>query len=473
MVGVAATIISFAGSWIPSFWGDEAASIVSAERSIPSLGIMLANVDAVHGTYYLFLHFWIELFGASPLSVRLPSALAAGFAAAGTYYLATQLFSRRIGIVAGIVCSVLPRMTYQGAEARTYAFATAAVVWLSVLFVHLVDHKVQHRWAWFGYAAGLAASLYLFLFSIPIVLSHGIYLLVSRSSRETSRRWVRSLLTGLLLAAPVIVLGAIERHQIAFLQRRERITPQLVIVEQWFGNEWLAIVCWSLIVVACVVAWMTRRHSTAAMLLLVSWLILPTVLILGTSVSVVMIYTNRYLSFCAPAAAILIGVGIDAITRRWMRVSVLILIVSLAFPTWYAQRTEFGKPGGSDWAAASAKIASLASPGDAVVFDESVKPSWRPRLAMQVYPDDYRGLVDVALETRWDQTPGLWDTVYPLATVAPRLVGIPVVWALETSKTVETAPDSDLNVLQRDGYRIVQRIRIHRTIIYQLSRSGS
>jgi hypothetical protein len=63
-------LVSFIGIGNPSLWGDEAASILSAERPLPSLFRMLGNVDAVHGTYYLFLHFWIRVFRTSELSVR-------------------------------------------------------------------------------------------------------------------------------------------------------------------------------------------------------------------------------------------------------------------------------------------------------------------------------------------------------------------------------------------------------------------
>lgn len=470
-VGIIAFLISFAGSWIPSVWGDEAASIVSAERSLPSLLHMLMSVDAVHGTYYALLHGWIEVFGASPLSVRLPSAIAIACAAAGTYFLAEQLFSRRVGILAGIVCAVLPRMTYQGAEARSYALATAAIVWLTVLLVHLVHTRTHRRLSWFGYAVGLAACTFLFLFSALIVVAHGIYLLSSAESRALFRRWLKAVALGVLLASPIIVIGVTQHHQIAFLAQRTRITPELVVVEQWFGNVWLAVACWGLIVFAGVVGWSASRHSRPGLLLTLSWLILPTVFLLGGS-AFVMMYTNRYLSFCAPAAAIAIALGIGLFRRKWLRVVALACIIALAVPIWYSQRTEFGKPGGSDFAQVSAEMATLASPGDAVVFDESVKPSWRPRLAMRVYPEGFQGLIDVALKTPAALTGGLWDSVYPLASLRPSLVGIPVVWALETTHTDESLPDSDLTVLKRDGYTMVQRILIHRTIIYEFTRSG-
>ena len=60
-LGTLATVVSLLGSWIPSLWGDEAASAMSAQRSIPSLFRMLGHVDAVHGTYYLGLHAWVQV----------------------------------------------------------------------------------------------------------------------------------------------------------------------------------------------------------------------------------------------------------------------------------------------------------------------------------------------------------------------------------------------------------------------------
>ncbi|WP_431280322.1 hypothetical protein [Leifsonia poae] len=107
-LGLFASLLAVAGSWIPSLWGDEAASLMSAERPLPSLFRMLGHVDAVHGTYYLGLHWWIAVAGTSPFAIRLPSAIAVGFAVAGTVAIAWRLADRRIAVIAGLVCALLP-----------------------------------------------------------------------------------------------------------------------------------------------------------------------------------------------------------------------------------------------------------------------------------------------------------------------------------------------------------------------------
>src|ERR1700712_321456 len=76
VLGALAMLGSWLGSWTPSYWGDEAATVMSAQRPIGALMAELRNVDAVHGLYYLVMHFWIGLFGSSELSTRAPSAIA-------------------------------------------------------------------------------------------------------------------------------------------------------------------------------------------------------------------------------------------------------------------------------------------------------------------------------------------------------------------------------------------------------------
>jgi mannosyltransferase len=138
ILGVIATGLVAAGSNIPSLWGDEAASVMSAERPLATLWPVLARVDAVHGVYYVLLHFWIDVFGSTAFSVRFPSALAIGFATAGMVLLAHRLGGLRLGVVAGLVFMIIPRTTYMGAEARSYALSAAVAVWLTLLVVVLI-----------------------------------------------------------------------------------------------------------------------------------------------------------------------------------------------------------------------------------------------------------------------------------------------------------------------------------------------
>ncbi len=116
VVAVFATVVSAAGAARPSLWFDEAATISAGTRSIPELWRLLGNIDAVHGLYYLFMHGWFTVFPATEFWSRLPSCLAVGVAAAGVVVLGRQFSSRTVAVAAGIVFSILPRVTWAGSR---------------------------------------------------------------------------------------------------------------------------------------------------------------------------------------------------------------------------------------------------------------------------------------------------------------------------------------------------------------------
>lgn len=463
-LGVLGAAVSFAGSWIPSYWGDEAASVLSAERPLNSLFVELGQVDAVHGAYYLFLHYWIGLFGAGELAVRLPSALAVGFVVAGVVLLADRLFTRRVALVAGAVAIVLPRVTYMGAEGRSYAIATAVAVWLTIVLLELVARDKPARWLWVVYGAGVALAVYVFLYLVLMLVVHGAMLLVMRVTGAKLGRWATSAAGGVIAATPVIVFGLAEHGQLAFLQFRDYASFGNIVVEQWFGNAVFAVLGWGFMIVAGVLAIIRRQRAVA---LLGLWLIVPMVALLAVDRLIVPTYNVRYLSFCAPAAAVLIAVGVDALRRNWLVAAAVVALVGVAAPTYVAQRGPYAKDGGSDLRQSAEAIARLAKPGDGVVFDDDVKVSQRRRLAIDLYPNDFAGLKDIELQTPYSQMPGLWDGVSPISQEPDRLIGINTVWAVESRGV---ASSRDLNDLEARGFVVRSSVDINRTTIYQLTR---
>jgi mannosyltransferase len=474
-VGLVGFATVWIGSWVPSFWGDEAASVMSAERSLPSLVGMLGRVDAVHGAYYLFLHFWIALFGASELAVRLPSAIAVGFCVAGTFLIGRMLVGGRFGLLAAILCAVLPRTGYLGSEARSYAFATVAAVWITLLLLVLVRHrfatKRSAQLAWLGYAVAFAAGIYVFLYLGLLLLVHGTYLLATQR-RAVRRPWVVAAGVTIALSLPIIALGYAERAQIQFLAHRHYATPKAVLVSQWFGNPFLATAGWLLILVAvttAVIMWRHRRRSSPVVLVGVFWFALPTAALLVLN-AMTPAYSVRYLSFCVPGVALALAAGLWAIRLKPVRLAAAIVLVALAIPTDIGQREPFAKDHGSDLAQASALVAAGARPGDGIVFDRTTVPRQRPRLALHLYPDAFRGLEDIALKTPYDQRAGLWDTTYAVNDVAPQLATLDRVWVLERKGSPDNLHESDIRSLESDGFSLASTQLVHRTVVYLLVR---
>ncbi|TFD04062.1 glycosyltransferase family 39 protein [Cryobacterium sp. TMT1-66-1] len=485
LVGLVAFLVSFAWSWQPSYWGDEAASVMSAERSLPSLFGMLENVDAVHGLYYLFLHGWIDLFGASELATRLPSAIAIGVAAAGTVVLARFFMGSRVAIAGGLVFAIIPRVTYMGSEARSTAIATAIGVWLTVLLVHAVRSSAGSRrrqiLLWGSYSVLLALGIYVFLFLALLLPVHAVAVLVLGGRHPLWRSvffWAGASAIGLLLAAPIVLAGSAQREQIAFIGRRPQVSVSEAAVMQWFDTIPVAIMAWSLIFIAVIAVFLPRRGThrsgslpgPAGLTIFLAWMLVPSaILLIGTHLIAPM-YSLRYLSLCAPAVGIVIAVGVAALASNWLRVASVLALVAVIVPAYAVQRGDYGKNEGSDWRQAADIIAARATPDDGVVFDQSVRPSRLPRLAMHLYPNAFAGLRDVTLTRPYADTTWLWDEVAPLTDVLPSVVNLNTVWLLQYSGSADSRKETDVHTLQLQGFRVVDTTLVNRTRIIEMTR---
>lgn len=482
LLGVLGVAVSALGSWNPSLWGDEAASILSANRSIPSLFHMLAHVDAVHGSYYLGLHFWVGIFGSSPFSVRFPSALAIGVCVAGVVLLATKLDSLKLGIVAGVICAVLPRVTSMGDEARSYAFSAAIATWLTLLLVEMMLRHRPSRTQWVAYGVLLTVGIYVFLYLALIAVAHLVILVSSPRGRAMLRSWLNTTLVVGVAILPMLVMALLQRSQISFLGQRPTADFHAIAVTLWFGTALIAILCWPAIAAAIGFflfdvskgRFSARSLRTAPQSLTVvaaAWLVVPTGLLFASHF-VIPDFTARYLSMCAPAAAILVAVGVVRLVRFKTVPIVLVGLVLLAaiVPDWVAQRGAYGK-NNSDWAVIGAEIAANAHPGDAVAFDDATRPSRRPRLALRTYPADFVGMKDVTLKTPYFDTGSWYDSDYSItdANALGRLDDVRTVWLVDYSTPTHTDTEG-VAELRALGFTQAFTIDNHRSVLREFTR---
>lgn len=499
-VGILAALLGYVGAGVPSYWGDEAASVMSAERDWVSLALMLGQVDAVHGVYYAFLHVWVDVFGAGEWSTRAPSAIAVGLLAAGTVVLATRWFSPRVGVVAGLVCALLPRTTSLAIEARSYALAAAAAVWLTVAFVVLLERRRTELWRWLLYGLGLGACAWLFLYLALLAAVHAVALATARprASAAMVRGWLAGVAVGAAVALPIGLAALAQQHQLAYLAQRDWATLGHVLVTQWFEEPFAAVVAWAF-VVGGVVAVLVRTRRDAAPLPpgfvpTIVWAVLPAALLLAVDALVTKTYSPRYVSFCLPAVAMLVALGIDAIARvAALRLALgadgsrrspalaaarallgshlaiaasLVVLIAVVAPIYLAQRSEFAKDGGIEYRAVADVVQERASPGDAIVFGPSDRPSREPRLALHLYPEAFADLVDVQLRTPYWARPGLWDVVAPVREAVDDIEG-DTAWAVVS--TADRTPT--VAALEAAGFEAGERENINRVSVIRFDRT--
>jgi mannosyltransferase len=436
IVAVLGAAVSLAGAARPSFWYDEAATISAAySRSLSQLWHMLRNVDAVEGLYYLLMHGWFKIFPPTEFWTRVPSGLAIGAAAAGVVVLGKQFSSRTVALAAGVVCAILPRATWAGIEARPYALSMTAAVWLTVLLVRAT--RRDNAWVWLCYGLVLAMSILLDVYLLLLTPAYVVFICAFRRSRTVVLRFVlASVLAGCALT-PFLIAAIGQAHQISWVAPIGHRTIEDVTVQQYFERSPPFTILSALIVATAIVLWLfTSARLVEAdrqlLTLAIGWLVIPTAVIVIWSALVHPVYTPRYLSFTAPAIAVVLGVCIGALAvTRWAAAAIVCLLAIAAAPNYVsAQRSPYAKYG-MDYSQVADLITAKAAPGDCLLVNDTVTfmpAPMRPLLAAR--PDAYRKLVDLTLWQRATDRNDVFDTNLIPEVVAKPLSRCRVVWII-------------------------------------------
>ncbi len=436
IVALLAVAVSLGGAGRPSFWYDEAATIsASYSRSLGQLWRMLANVDAVHGLYYLLMHGWFQLFPPTEFWSRAPSGLAVGAAAAGVVVLGREFSSRTAAVASGVFCAILPRTTWAGIEARPYALSMMAAVWLTVLFVRAA--RRDDAWRWLSYGIALAMSIVLDAYLVFLVLAHLVFIGLFRRSRTVLVRFAVTSAVAVGVLTPFLVAVAGQAHQIRWITPIGRRTIEDVAVQQYFERSPPFAVLSALVIGAAIVLWVGRSAQLAEadrqlLVLAVAWLAIPTALIVTWSALAHPVYTPRYLTFTAPAMALILGVGVAAVAARpWMAAALVGLFAAAAAPNYVlAQRSPYAKYG-MDYSQVADLITAKAGPGDCLLVNDTVTFMPAPmRPLMAARPDAYRKLIDLTLWQRATDRNDVFDTNLIPEVVAQPLSHCGVVWVI-------------------------------------------
>ncbi|WP_082929923.1 glycosyltransferase family 39 protein [Mycobacterium sp. 1164966.3] len=444
IVGILAAAVSLAGAGRPSFWYDEAATIsASYSRSLGQLWRMLGNVDAVHGLYYVTMHGWFQIFPPTEFWSRAPSGLAAGATAAGVVVLGKQFSSRTAALSAGFVCAVLPRTTWAGIEARPYAMSMMAAVWLTVLLV--VAARRESRWLWLVYGIALVFSILLDMYLALVLPAHVVFMCTFRRNRPVLVPFAVTSVVAVCALSPFVIEVVGQVQQIKWIAPIGRRTIEDVVVQQYFERNPLFAVLSALVMAAAIVLWRYTSGRLDAgdrqlLTLAVSWLVIPTVLIVVWSALAHPVYTPRYLCFTAPAMALVLGVCIGAVAvRPWVATALVTLFAVVAAPNYVrVQRNPYAKYG-MDYSQVADLITVKTAPGDCLLVNDTVTFMPAPmRPLMAARPDAYRKLIDLTLWQRATDRNDVFDTNLIPEVVARPLGNCRVVWII--TQADESAP---------------------------------
>lgn len=390
-------IVGLIGIGHQVLWQDELSTISAASRPLADLPRLLDVRDAVLGAYYVFMHFWIEVFGSSTAMVRLPSLLAMAIAAGTTALIGSRLFGVRQGLCAGLLFAAVPAVSAFGHEARPYAFALMMATVATLLLLRGFDQPGLLRWGLYGLA--LVALGYLQLTAIVLVGGHAA-LVAERHRRlggDILKGWLITLVPVAVALLPLAIIAAGQTGQIAGIQETSA-SGIAALPEGLFGT-------WLVALPVLVLTALTIRTRTREAWLCLALAVIPVALFLIVSLEIPLL-RSRYLLFTIFAWLLLAGAAAGRL-RPPLAAATVAAIAALGIPAQLEVRADvFVDQHGDqqpDYRAIAGVLEEQVRPGDAIVM-----PGYRFRVGLDFYTDPV-ALPDDVLEVKSAAKVGEFD----------------------------------------------------------------
>jgi hypothetical protein len=216
-LGIGAALLDLYHIGVPSLWFDE---ILSVERASQPLSVLWRIVNASEpnmALYYFLLHCWLALtakMGFAPTEgvVRLPSALFAIGASIIFFLLARRLLGLAGGALAALLYICNDFQLVYAQETRAYALQVLLLIvgWYALLVALTCQQRHRFWFAW--YICAMVLAVYTHYFSLLILLSQGVVLVLllilptpwREPVRLRLRQWCISCLIVVLLITPML-----------------------------------------------------------------------------------------------------------------------------------------------------------------------------------------------------------------------------------------------------------------------------
>ena len=154
-----------------SLWYDEGCSLNFAVQEINKIFFQNEKSPPL---YYLFLHFWIKLFGTSEFSIRLPSALFGTISIWLIYLTGKNIFNKKAALTGALILSLNKYHIFYSQEARVYEL-TALLTLLSMYFF-IRKNLLKKNWGALGYLFFSSLLMYSYIYGLFIIFAKNIYL---------------------------------------------------------------------------------------------------------------------------------------------------------------------------------------------------------------------------------------------------------------------------------------------------------
>lgn len=362
LVVVALVAAIAAGHLVRPFWVDELTTAWYIEGDWSSLWSRLRGFATNSPLYPVFMWSWSQLFGTSPLALRIPSTLAVIASAVVVKRTASTVDGPATGWLSVAIYFTLTEVFVTAGNARSYGFA--------LLFISLM-HQAALRWASTGRRrTGAAVALWATLaVHMHVLMGFGVITVGAAAwmRSRVSREWKRELRVPVTVGA--VLLSSLTLVLLNSATNSGSFTPDftptfLMLVTVWITVPQLALVGFA------VIAGRGLRDRAALkappFIYLFGAAVIPVLLSWSIAVGLGMgVFLERYLVSMLAPVAIVLAIVVSRIREPIGRAIALFGLVGIGLAT-IAQ----GAGGSSNWRDAVDWTNATTAGHDAVVLFE-------------------------------------------------------------------------------------------------------
>jgi uncharacterized membrane protein len=160
-----------------SFWFDEMASLTIARLNFPKI-LEYLIIENNPPLSFVFLHFWIKLFGEGENIVRMSSLILSAAAIPMTYLIGKEIFSKKSGLIAALFMSLSFFQVYYSAEARMYPLFQLLALCSIYFFLQVLNDGRKKNWILYTISSLLL--IYTHIFAWAAIIFQNIFLFIYR-----------------------------------------------------------------------------------------------------------------------------------------------------------------------------------------------------------------------------------------------------------------------------------------------------
>lgn len=326
-----------------SFCFDEMASITIANFDFPKIleYFAIENNPPLH---FLYLHFWIKIFGDGETVVRISSLIFGLLAIPLTYLVGKEIFSKKTGLIAAIFSTISFWQIYYSVEARMYPmFLFLSLTSIYFFWKTLKENKKKFK---FFYFISSFLLIYTHLFGWLVIIFQNLFFFIYRKYYKPTKSFFYKANLALIAIFSVWLipkfLSIIHQPVLQGWYFKNQITPLNIfqVLEKNIGiisiNKFLHLFVYLAIAVLIITNFilLVRQNrdarsvfclpNTKKYLFVFLWIVIPVFLSYFANLMI-----SKYLIFIGPATHLLIAQSIININKSKKNILLIAVIIFL------------------------------------------------------------------------------------------------------------------------------------------------